>query len=139
MQNNSLVFDTNVTISALMFPNSTPRKVFDLAKSQGVILSSTAIILELNEVLSRRRFERYFSAEERIQFVSKFFADAEIVEIKETVQACRDIKDDKFLELAVNGKANYIITGDQDLLVLHPFQNINIITPNLFLQSFSTN
>ena len=72
--------------------------------------------------------------EERIQFVARFFADAEIIEIKEKITACRDRKDDKFLELAVNGKADYIITGDQDLLVLHPFQNIVIISVSDYLK-----
>ena len=54
-------------------------------------------------------------------FIAKFFDDVELIDIVETVIACRDRKDDKFLELAVNGRADYIITGDQDLLVLHPF------------------
>ena len=135
MKSNRFVVDTNVIVSALMFPKSIPRQAFDRAKSQGILLTSAAIILELNEVLSRKRFERYFSTEERVQFLSKFLADAEIVEITETIQFCRDRKDDKFLELAVNGNADCIITGDQDLLVLHPFRNINIISPNEFLQS----
>lgn len=135
MKSNRFVVDTNVIVSALMFPKSIPRQAFDRAKSQAILLTSAAIILELNEVLSRKRFERYFSTEERVQFLSKFLADAEIVEITETIQVCRDRKDDKFLELAVNGSADCIITGDQDLLVLHPFRNINIISPNEFLQS----
>ncbi|MCY7333008.1 MAG: putative toxin-antitoxin system toxin component, PIN family [Pseudanabaena sp. CAN_BIN31] len=84
-------------------------------------------------MLGRKKFEKYFSIEERVQFISKFFADAEIVEIQETIQACRDRKDDKFLELAVNSNADLIITGDQDLLVLNPFRNIKIITPSDFL------
>lgn len=48
---------------------------------------------------------------------------------------CRDPKDNKYLELAVNGQAESIITGDQDLLILHPFQSINIVTVNDFLLS----
>lgn len=117
MKTNRIVFDTNVIVSALMFPRSVPRQAFNLAYSTGKILASTATTLELEEVLSRKKFEKYFSMEERIQFVARFFADAEIIEIKEKITACRDRKDDKFLELAVNGKADYIITGDQDLLV----------------------
>ena len=117
MKTNRIVFDTNVIVSALMFPRSVPRQAFNLAYSTGKILASTATTLELEEVLSRKKFEKYFSMEERIQFVARFFADAEIIEVKEKITACRDRKDDKFLELAVNGKADYIITGDQDLLV----------------------
>ena len=134
MKTNRIVFDTNVLVSALMFPRSVPRQAFNLAYSTGKILASTATTLELEEVLSRKKFEKYFSMEERIQFVARFFADAEIIEIKEKITACRDRKDDKFLELAVNGKADYIITGDQDLLVLHPFQNIVIISISDYLR-----
>jgi len=78
--------------------------------------------LELEEVLNRKKFDKYISKEKRIQFIAKFFDDVEIIEIVEIVIACRDRKNDKFLELAVNGKADYIITGDQDLLVLNPFK-----------------
>ena len=134
MKTNRIVFDTNVIVSALMFPRSVPRQAFNRAYSTGKILASTATTLELEEVLSRKKFEKYFSMEERIQFVARFFADAEIIEIKEKITACRDRKDDKFLELAVNGKADYIITGDQDLLVLHPFQNIVIISVSDYLK-----
>ena len=134
MKTNRIVFDTNVIVSALMFPRSVPRQAFNLAYSTGKILASTSTTLELEEVLSRKKFEKYFSMEERIQFVARFFADAEIIEIKEKITACRDRKDDKFLELAVNGKADYIITGDQDLLVLHPFQNIVIISVSDYLK-----
>jgi putative PIN family toxin of toxin-antitoxin system len=94
MKNNRFVFDTNVIISALMFPQSIPRQAFDLAKARGTLLASTPIVIELNEVLSRKKFERYFSEEDRIQFISKFFTNAEIVEIKENIQVCRDRKDD---------------------------------------------
>ena len=48
-------------------------------------------------------------------------------EIQEKIQACRDVKDDKFLELAVNGNADVVVTGDADLLVLNPFREIEII------------
>lgn len=56
----------------------------------------------------------------------------EAIEITESITICRDRKDDKFLEVAVNGKADYLITGDRDLLVLHPFRNIQIPNPSRF-------
>jgi uncharacterized protein len=59
---------------------------------------------------------------------------AVLVEIIESVAECRDSKDDKFLELAINGKAQYIVSGDGDLLVLHPFRTVNIITVEEFLR-----
>lgn len=57
----------------------------------------------------------------------------ETVEIIQSFSVCRDPKDDKFLELAVNGNADYIVTGDRDLLVLNPFQNIAILSVSEFL------
>ncbi len=62
---------------------------------------------------------------------------SELVEIKELITICRDPKDDKFLELAISGKADFIITGDQDLLILNPFRDIEIITANEFLTRFN--
>jgi putative PIN family toxin of toxin-antitoxin system len=51
----------------------------------------------------------------------------------ETIQDCRDSRDNKFLELAVEAKASYVITGDKDLLILNPFRNISTLTPADFL------
>ncbi len=50
---------------------------------------------------------------------------------------CRDEKDNKFLDLAVIGNANIIVTGDRDLLTLNPFQTVEIITPDMFVERFS--
>ena len=62
----------------------------------------------------------------------QIFAAAELVTIIETVTGCRDPDDDKFLELAVNGRADVIVSGDDDLLALDTFRGIPIITPAAF-------
>jgi uncharacterized protein len=59
---------------------------------------------------------------------------AELVTITETIAACRDPTDDKFLELAVDGHADLIVTGDADLLALNPFRDILIVTAAAFVQ-----
>ena len=84
-------------------------------------------------MLRRPRFERYISEDERSRFFAKFIQDAATVEVTAIVTDCRDPKDNKFLELAVDGNATSIISGDRDLLVLHPFQNIPIVTPQSFV------
>ena len=66
--------------------------------------------------------------------VAKMLALAELVPIAERIAVCRDPTDDKFLELAVNGRADLIVTGDNDLLALNPFRDIPIITPAVFVQ-----
>ena len=85
-------------------------------------------------MLNRCRFDRYVTREGRDEFLMAFMREAELVEITETVEACRDPKDDQILELAVSGNADCIVTGDDDLLTLNPFRGIAIITPAGFLR-----
>ena len=136
MKNNRFVFDTNVLISALLFKTSRPFQVIEIASKQGVILYSEETLLELNQVLNRKKFDKYITIEERQKFLIKFITSSELVTIREKIVVCRDIKDNNFLELAVSDSADPIITGDQDLLVLNPFRGINIITPETFLNRY---
>jgi len=128
------VFDTNVLISALLFENSKPAQALRCALANGEILLSLDLLEELNEVLGRERFNRYLTTEEREEFLEALIERAVLVEITETVQECRDPKDDKVLELALNGEARYIISGDRDLLVLHSFRDVPVITADEFLE-----
>ena len=133
MSKSRIVLDSNVILSAALFRQSTPRQAFDKASVSGQILISNQILGELQDVFSRPKFDKYSSKQVRNEFLNDFLTVVENVEIVQKIAACRDRKDDKFLELAVNGNANYIITGDQDLLVLHPFQNIAIISVSDYL------
>lgn len=127
------VFDTNVIVSAALLAQSVPRQAFDKALDQGKILISVPTLLELAEVLGREKLNKYLLEEERMRFLIAFLKEAELVEIEERISACRDAKDDKFLELAVSGQADCIVTGDDDLLVLNPFRDILILKPKEFL------
>ena len=128
-----IVLDSNVILSAALFKGSTPRQALDKASITGQILMSNEIIEELTDIFNRPKFDRYSSKQLRNEFLNDFLAIVENVQIVEKIAACRDRKDDKFLELADNGKANYIISGDQDLLVLNPFQDIEIISVSDYL------
>ncbi len=129
-----LVFDTNVIISAVLFNNSVPGQAFIRALSHGTILVSSALVGELSRVLGRDRFDRYVTREERDAFLASLIRESSLIEISQAVQVCRDPEDDQILELAVNGNAAYIVTGDADLLILNPFRGIEIVTPAEFLQ-----
>jgi len=129
------VFDTNVIVSALLIKKSTARDALDKAKRLGVILLSLDTIEELRDVLSRSAFDRYIDEDDRLKFLALLVKDAKLVEINESVKECRDPKDDKFLELAVNGRAALIVSGDKDLQVLHLFRNIPILSPREFLET----
>jgi hypothetical protein len=128
------VFDTNVLISALLLPNSKPRHAFDLARRKGKVLISLAVLAELNEVLRRKQFQRYIDEEDIRLFVAALTREAEWVDVDVRITACRDAKDNKFLELAVGGHATHVVTGDSDLLVLDPFQGVKILPPHALLK-----
>lgn len=128
-----VVFDTSVIVSAVLLPRSIPRRAFDQAQDEGKVLISEGTVDELNTVLRRDRFERYVTAVQRLEFLAELVEKAEWVHVTEVVFECRDPKDNKFLELAVSGRATHLISGDKDLLVLHPFRGIQIVTPQVFL------
>jgi putative PIN family toxin of toxin-antitoxin system len=127
-----LVLDTNVLISAILSPNSISAKILNWGEDNGVILYSAATLNEVLSVLGRSKFSKYIDHDDidglsiRIKTVWLF------VEILNQVQLCRDPKDDKFIDLALNGKASHLITGDSDLLVLNPVENTSIINPRTF-------
>nr|HEV7954834.1 putative toxin-antitoxin system toxin component, PIN family [Candidatus Acidoferrales bacterium] len=128
------VFDTNVLVSALLKPESKPRQALQLAGRHGKVLLSFATLAELNEVLTRQWLRQFVSEEIVRSFLAGLTLDAELVDVDLRIAACRDAKDDKFLELAANGRATRVITGDSDLLVLNPFRGIQIVSPNSFLE-----
>jgi uncharacterized protein len=128
------VFDTSAAVSALLFEQSVPARAFYAVLDRGQVLLSQATFAELAEVLGRKKFDRYVSPEDRERFLARLLREGRLVEVTEEVRACRDPKDDKFLELAVCGGASCVVTGDQDLLALHPFRGVPILTPARFLE-----
>ena len=128
-----IVLDTNILISAALLVNSKPYFAFEKAIKEGQILGSEEILDELEEVLSRNKFDKYITLDQRKLFYTLIVHYIKIIEITERITASRDSKDDKFLELAVNGNAQFIVTGDKDLLVLNPFRKIEILTVDNFL------
>lgn len=130
------VFDTNVLISAVLFPRSVPGQALDLALGSGILLASRELAEEIRNVFSRPKFDKYVSRELRDEFFVTLVAEAEFVEIIEHVNECRDPTDNKVLEVAVNGQATCLISGDDDLLALHPFHEIPILNPADFLARY---
>ena len=127
------VVDTNVLLGRLLAPRGVAARAVDLALSRSVLLVSEATLEELAEVLVRPKFDPYLSHEERQRFIALLGGVARVVAIHHHLHACRDPKDDKFLDVALAGGAHALITGDLDLLALHPFHGIPIVTPAAFL------
>lgn len=128
-----VVIDTNVLISRLLFPASAPGQAVYRATHFGQLLLSNALLAELAAVLTRPQFDRYLAIEERTEFIRSLARVGESIPITYTVHACRDPKDNLLLELAINGQAEILVTGDRDLLDLDTFQAVPIITPSAYL------
>lgn len=129
------VLDTNVIVSAALSGHRSPGKAFDWALDNCDVLLSGEVAQEVHDVLSREKFSRYITTEERDLFLQRLVAETLLIEVTMDIRECRDPKDDKFLELALCGGASHIITGDGDLLELHPFRGIDILPPKEFLDA----
>lgn len=129
-----IVVDTNVLVSRLILPKSLPAQASYKAEIEARLLVSDATMFELADVLSRTKFDRYVSIEDRKGFILRLGQIAEFVPIIRVVRECHDPKDDKFLEIALNGRADAIISGDPDLLAMHPWCGIEILSPKGFLE-----
>ena len=127
------VYDVNVIISAVLLPGSKPDRALRKAQDLGELLVSESIWLELEQVLARPKFNRYTTPEERNDFLVDLSETVQFIKVTEQNNECRDPKDNKYLELAVTGKAECIVTGDDDLLVLNPWRGIKILTVQEFL------
>ncbi len=133
-----VVVDTNTLISAFLFPASVPGQCIHDQPAKFELLASEQTRDEFLRVLRYPKFDKYISDLIRLQAEEYFLEGLILVDIISKIQDCRDPHDNKFLELAIDGKADLIITGDKDLLTLHPYKNIPIITPKEFLEIIST-
>lgn len=129
MKRDRVVLDTNVLISGALSSTSTAAHAVEKAISDGQLLASTATLRELMEKLLSAKFDPSASREKRDALLLRLAPLVEIVEIVQAIHASRDPKDDIFLEVAVNGRADVLVTADRDLLQLNPFRGIAIVTP----------
>lgn len=129
-----VVFDTSMLVSAALRVESTPALAFRKALASHEICTSPDTLQELESVLMRAKFDRYLDRDERSAFLDFYRKFTTSCEVRETVKACRDPKDDKFLALAVSCGASMLVSSDRDLLDLHPFRGVAIATPADFLE-----
>lgn len=126
-----IVVDTNIWISFLI-GKSLVSLSSAISNNQVVILFSNELLQELVTVLERPKFQKYFSESSIEKLLSLLAEKIEMIEITSEFYECRDIKDNFLLDLSVSGNADYLITGDADLLVLNPFNDIQIISYSSF-------
>lgn len=131
-----VVVDTGILVSALIRPKGTVGNVLHaLRDGRFIAIYSTPMMLEVTDVLDRPKIQEKYHVqpEDIIALINLVRLRGELVIPKDTVTACRDPKDNKFLEAALAGEADAIVTGDDDLLVLHPFEGVDILRPVEFL------
>lgn len=128
------VIDTSALISRLLSPHSVTADAVRRAADFCVALASEATLADLAAVIGKPKFDPYLTPEERQRFFEEYLGIVELVDAPPGITACRDPSDNKFLDVAVQGKADYLITGDTDLIILHPFMNVAILSPADFLR-----
>jgi putative PIN family toxin of toxin-antitoxin system len=128
-----VVLDTNVLVSRLILPDSVPARVVAFVIASSELLLSAPVIQELEDVLRRPKLDRYLDANMRLNYLWELVDIASPIRVLHRVTDCRDPRDNKFLELALSGKADFIITGDKDLLSLNPWRGIAILNPTDYL------
>jgi putative PIN family toxin of toxin-antitoxin system len=131
------VVDTNILVRAVIRPLGTVGPVLlRLRQGEYTLLCSQPLLEELADVLNRPRIrEKYHLTDQDIQtIIGLVLLRGEAVAPTERIAACRDPKDDKFLEVAVAGQADVMVSGDDDLLTLNPYAGIPIVVPSAFLR-----
>ena len=107
------------------------RNVEHLIKNNALIFSKETIS-ELSSRITQPKFDKYVSAEDREAYVNNLILSVDLVIIDNLIQGCSDRDDEKFLETAMKGDAQFIISGDQDLWTMHRFEGIDIVTVQEF-------
>lgn len=135
------VLDTNVFVSATLIQSGTEDKILRKWKSgEFELVVSSQILKEIGRVLSYKKFLKYFrmTQEELVLFLQMLSEESIFVEGKSKIEICRDPDDNKFIDAAMEGRANYIVSGDKDLLILKNYKGISIISPAKFLKKFKS-
>jgi len=130
-----VVVDTNTIVSGILLPHSVPGRLLEFLAEHVAMIFSPATRDELLGVIAREKFDRYVAAEVRERAVVILVRDGEMVTPRRLFHVCRDPKDDKFLDAAYAGKADCVISGDDDLLALREFEGIPILTARRYLAS----
>jgi len=127
MKNKRIILDTNLWISFLISENFT--ELDELIKTKKVILVfSDELLEEFIEVVKRPKFIKFFSKKDVEKLLDTFDQYADLINVTSQIDLCRDQKDNFLLNLSVDGKADYLVTGDKDLLMLEKVNKTRILT-----------
>lgn len=136
----AVVLDTNILVAHALLGSDVPRRSRAIANTVVLavvhcrVLLSPATLAEVTEVLGRKDFDRYKHHDGRMEALSATIDGAIMLSPTSTVRLCRDPEDDMFLELALDGKASWLVTVDHQLLAVRQIGNTEILRPERFLQ-----
>jgi len=128
-----IVFDASAVVSAALREDGTPERALLRAEETDVFALSAEVDAEIAGVLERPRFAAAISAARRTRVLDVLRGGAVWFTPSERVADCHDKKDDKYLELALASGAWAIVSGDVDLLVLHPWRGVRVLRPAEYL------
>jgi putative PIN family toxin of toxin-antitoxin system len=132
-----VVLDTSTLVSAALRPGSIPDQALLKALRTCEVCASAETLDELARVLDRKKFDRYLDEESRRAFVELMRRHLHLfavlpADLEAVDPPCRDPADSKFLALALASEADTIVSSDEDLLILHPWRGIPVLTPAEF-------
>lgn len=133
------VVDTNIFIRALIRPQGSVGPIIPrLAQNEYTLVYSIPLRNELIAKLALPRIrQKYHVSDTQVEALLDLIAlRGDLVTPTRTVRVCRDPKDDMLIEAALAGAAKYVVTGDEDLLVLRRFETVRFVTPRTFLTEF---
>lgn len=128
-----VVVDTNAIVSGILLPESVPGRLLSYLVGHAIMIFSPATRDELLGVIARQKFDRCVAADARERAATILVRDGEIISPRRLFHVCRDPKDDKFLDIAHAGKADCLISGDDDLIALREFERVPILTAKRYL------
>ena len=137
MKSKRVILYTNLWISFLTSKNFTEIDNLVQAKNITLIFSNESL-KEFIEVVKRPKFKKFFSKKDIEKLLDIFDQYAELIKVKSKIDICRDPKDNFLLNLAVDGKVDYLVTGDKDLLVLEKIKRTEIITYRNLIEKISS-
>jgi len=123
-----VVFDTNIWISFLIGKRLSVVEKY-ISNRQIIVVTTDRLIEEIREVTGRESLRKYFPYSKVLELLRFLETVADKHEITPQHFISRDPKDNFLLDLIAVSKADYLVTGDKDLLMLHPFKTTSILTP----------
>jgi len=129
-----IILDTNLWISFLISKNYSQLDEI-IFERKCTLIFSEELLNEFLEVIKRPKLRRFFSQEDTENLIETIEEYAEFIVVTSKTEVCRDEKDNFLLSLSKDSDANFLITGDKDLLVLEKFEQTNIVTIAQFLET----